>query len=35
MDERRLHKQRLDDISKDICEAEVTSLLHDSGLLKS
>jgi hypothetical protein len=35
MDERRLHKQRLYDISKDICEEEVAALLLDSGLLSS
>jgi ABC-type sulfate/molybdate transport systems ATPase subunit len=35
MDERRLHQQRLDDISKDIREAEVAALLLDSGLLSS
>ena len=36
MDERRLHKQqRLNDIPKDICKAEVTALLLDSGLLNS
>jgi hypothetical protein len=35
MDERRLHQQRLDDISKDIREAEVTPLLLDGGLLNS
>jgi hypothetical protein len=35
MDERRLNQQRLDDIAKDIREAEVTPLLLDSGLLSS
>jgi hypothetical protein len=35
MDERRLKQQRLDDIPKDISEAEVTRLLLDSGLLNS
>ena len=35
MDERRLHKQRLDGISKDIREAEVRPLFLDGGLLNS